>query len=242
MKPNSVSRQNSATSQHQQQHPPPTLAEASGEAEPAIGDGVSGGGGGSGNGNRYPVIQPNQPINGTMLNRFIEIQAHTDDFERQGIFEGLRIAEEEFEALEKSKCQAEINHKVLTEQTKKEKQDFDNISQPTVQSYFKDKQAHNKAITKEQVIIFVGYFYDFKAYLNQLTFFFAWKEEYLQSLNLLEIATNELKAITEQYDHSKEKLNKYKKEHQRALDLHNEQQNILCNLCPFTFLTLPPSP
>jgi hypothetical protein len=102
-------------------------------------------------GSRYPVITPNQPINDTMLNRFIEIQAQTEDFERQGVFEGLKLAEEEFEALEKTRRQAEINHKVLTEQTKKEKQDFDNISQPTVQSYFKDKQAHTKAITKEQV-------------------------------------------------------------------------------------------
>jgi cell shape-determining protein MreC len=47
-------------------------------------------------------------------------------------------------------------------------------------------------------------------------------------LNLLEIAANEFKTISEQYEHSKEKLMKYKKENQRALDLFNEQQNILC--------------
>jgi hypothetical protein len=135
MKPNSVSRQSSGTSQQ------PASAAVS-EVEPVS------------EGDRYPVIQPHQPINDTILNRFIEIQAHTGEYERQGIFEGLKIAEEEFEALEKTKRQAEISHKVLTEQTKKEKQDFDNISQPTVQSYFKDKQAHNKAITKEQVNIY----------------------------------------------------------------------------------------
>lgn len=41
---------------------------------------------------------------------------------------------------------------MLEEQTKKEKQDFENISSPTVQSYFKNKQDHDKAISKEQVI------------------------------------------------------------------------------------------
>lgn len=39
----------------------------------------------------------------------------------------------------------------MEEQTKKEKQDFENISSPTVQSYFKNKQDHDKAISKEQV-------------------------------------------------------------------------------------------
>jgi hypothetical protein len=149
------------------------------------------------------IIQPNQPINDSILNRFIEIQTHTEEYERKGIFEGLKIAEEEFEALEKSKRQAEINHKVLLEQTKKEKQDFDNISQLTVASYFKDKQAHSKAISKEQ-------------------------EEYLHSLNLSEIAANELKAISEQCEHSKQKLDKYKRENQKAIDLYSEQMNILC--------------
>lgn len=90
-------------------------------------------------------------INDKTLNRFIEIQSQIENYERQGVFDGLRLVEEELERLEKSKRQAEINHKVLEEQTKKEKQDFENISQPTVQSFFKDKQAHNMAISKEQV-------------------------------------------------------------------------------------------
>ena len=46
---------------------------------------------------------------------------------------------------------SQINHKVLTEQTKKEQQDFENISQPTVQAYFKSQQAHKQAISKEEV-------------------------------------------------------------------------------------------
>ena len=54
------------------------------------------------------------------------------------------------------------------------------------------------------------------------------KHEYLQSLNLVEIAENELKAITQQYNHSKEKLHEYKMKHQKAIQLYNEQMDILC--------------
>ena len=92
-----------------------------------------------------------KPLTDQTLKRFIEIQSQIDGYERSGVFDGLKMAEEEFENLEKNKRQAEINHKVLTEQTKKEKQDFENISLPTVQSYFKDKQSRDKAISKEQV-------------------------------------------------------------------------------------------
>lgn len=98
------------------------------------------------------ITNANQVINDTVLNRFIEIQSQIENYEQQGVFERLRLAEDEFERLEKSKRQSEINTKVLTEQTNKEKQDFENISQPTVQSFFKNKQAHNMAISKEQVV------------------------------------------------------------------------------------------
>ena len=95
----------------------------------------------------------NHVINDKTLNRFIEIQSEIENYESAGVFDGLRLVEEDFERLEKSKRQAEINHKVLAEQTEKEKQDFENISQPTVQSFFKNKQAHNMAISKEQVFL-----------------------------------------------------------------------------------------
>lgn len=52
----------------------------------------------------------------------------------------------------------------------------------------------------------------------------------MQSLNLLEIATAELKSITAQYEQSKQKLENYKKENEKAIQLHNEQMNILCKL------------
>ena len=96
-------------------------------------------------------LSPGFKLDDQTLNRFLEIQSLIDVFEKKGVFDGLRIAEEEYEAMEKSKRQAEINHKVLTEQTKKEKQDFENISQPTVQAYFKNQQAHKQAISKEEV-------------------------------------------------------------------------------------------
>jgi hypothetical protein len=47
---------------------------------------------------------------------------------------------------------------------------------------------------------------------------------------MLEIAATELKSITEEYNHSKARLEKYKIENQKAIDLFNEQMSILCNL------------
>lgn len=90
------------------------------------------------------------PINDDTIKRFVEIQAQIDTFEKQGVFDNLRIAEEDFQTLEKSKRQAEINNKVLQEQTKKEKQDLDNIQSPTVQAFFKNQGDYTKAISKEQ--------------------------------------------------------------------------------------------
>lgn len=168
----------------------------------------------------------NTVINDQVLSRFIEIQAQIEDYERQGVFDGLRLVEEDFERLEKSKRQAEINHKVLEEQTKKEKQDFENISQPTVQSFFRNKQAHNIAISKEQVSSSLPTIIYFILFI----WFIRFKQEYLNSLNSLEIATNELKAITSQYEHAKDRLGRYKRENQKAIELYNEQMNLLCNL------------
>ena len=61
------------------------------------------------------------------------------------------IFEDENEELRKKKQQAEINSRVLAEKTKKEKQDYDNITQATVQGFFKDSTAREKAISKEEV-------------------------------------------------------------------------------------------
>lgn len=82
------------------------------------------------------------------------------------------------------------------------KQDFENISSPTVQGYFKNKKDHDKAISKEQ-------------------------HEYLQSLNLVEIAQNELNAINQQFKHIEKKLVDYKIENKKAISLYNEQMQIL---------------
>ena len=90
-------------------------------------------------------------IDDKLIAKFLTIQAQIEAFDHNSVFERLRIAEEEFELIEKNKLQAEINFKLLTEQCKKEKQDFENISSQTVQNYFKNKKDHDKAISKEQV-------------------------------------------------------------------------------------------
>lgn len=143
-----------------------------------------------------------EKVNDSVLDEFIAIQSQIEQFEKQGIFDGLKLVEEEFETVEKSKRQAEINNKVLTEQTKKEKQDLDNISQLTVTNFFKNKEAYDTAVSKEQ-------------------------QEYLHSVNMLEISTNELKTAQQQFASAKAQLDNYKKENEKALELYNRQMNIL---------------
>ena len=64
---------------------------------------------------------------------------------------------------------------------------------------------------------------------------FVQQQEYLQSMNQLEIATNEMNAINQQFEFSKQKLAKYKLENQAAIELYNEQMTILCMLiCLFS--------
>ena len=94
-------------------------------------------------------------IDDKLIAKFLTIQAQIEAFDHNSVFERLRIAEEEFELIEKNKLQAEINFKLLTEQCKKEKQDFENISSQTVQNYFKNKKDHDKVISKEQVFAFL---------------------------------------------------------------------------------------
>jgi len=104
----------------------------------------------SGHSNSYNNYD-NHVINDQTLKRFIEILSEVEQYEKKGVFDGLRIAEEEFDALEKNKRKAEINLKVLVETTKKEKQDYDNIVSSTVEKFYQNKFAHNEAITREQV-------------------------------------------------------------------------------------------
>jgi hypothetical protein len=70
-----------------------------------------------------------------------------------------------------------------------------------------------------------------------LNFFFK-QEEYLHSLNQLEIATTELNTVTQQYNHSKDKLESFKRDNKKAIELFNEQMNILCKLFYFLFIKL----
>ena len=66
-------------------------------------------------------------------------------------FLGLKKVESDFERLLKEKKQADVNYRVLREQSNKEKQDYDNITSSTVQAYFRSKQDHERAIAKEKV-------------------------------------------------------------------------------------------
>ena len=145
-------------------------------------------------------------INQSVLEHFVDIQTEIDVYERDGVFERLRACEEELEVLEKAKRQTEINHKVLEEQARKEKQDFDNISKPSVKSFFQNRQHYDVAVSKEQ-------------------------REYMESLSQLEAAEAELRAATEQYDTGKRRLETFKLDNERAIECYNEQMSILCNYC-----------
>jgi hypothetical protein len=98
-------------------------------------------------------------LNDEIVERFLRVQSQLEEYDNNGVFERLNAAEEEFEIIEKNKQQAEINFKLLTEQSNKEKQDYENISSPSIQSYFKNKKDHDKAISKEQVFFIHKYKY-----------------------------------------------------------------------------------
>ncbi len=87
------------------------------------------------------------------MQRFLKIQGEIQQLNAEGVFDGLTKVEEEFERVLKSKKQADINYKVLCEQSNKERIDYENITSPTVQAYFRTREDHNRAIEKEKVII-----------------------------------------------------------------------------------------
>ncbi len=160
----------------------------------------------------YPCSQPQkyvtnnkQPINDDLLERFLVVQAEIAEHNSEGVFEGLQSVQQEFEALLKEKKQADVNYRVLKEQCNKEKQDYDNITSPTVQAYFRSKNDHERAIAKE-------------------------KFEYLESVKNVEKAEAELSKVSAKYQAVLDKYNKYQKDNKKAIDLFNEQMNILCKL------------
>lgn len=141
-------------------------------------------------------------INDDLLDRFLVVQAEIAKHNGQGVFEGLEKVEEEYERLLKERKQADVNHRVLREQSNKEKQDYDNITSPTVQAYFRSKQDHERAIEKE-------------------------KHEYLQSIKHVEEAQKNLAAINAKYQAALDNYNNYQSTNKIAIDLFNEQMNIL---------------
>ena len=85
------------------------------------------------------------------LKRFLEIQPQIEEYEKLRVYDTIKLGEEELEALEKSKKKAEISERILGEQTRKEKQDFENLSQPGNKAMFKSEEEYEKAKSKEEV-------------------------------------------------------------------------------------------
>lgn len=165
-------------------------------------------------------------LNDEILNRFIEIHSQTEKYEEMGIFEEFQQLEEEFESVAKSKKTAETNLKVLTEKSNKEKQDFENISKPDLQGFFKSQEAHNQAISKKQVLKQNT----IKKSLNKFLFLKYFKNEYEQSLTKLENAKKELESISLEFEDIYQRLENFKLANSKALELNDEQIEILCNL------------
>lgn len=147
-------------------------------------------------------------VSDDLLERFLVVQTEISEHNSEGVFEGLKEVETEFEQLLKEKKQADVNYRVLREQSNKEKQDYDNITSPTVQAYFRSKQDHERAIEKE-------------------------KMEYLESVRQVEVAETQLKSVTEKYQRALDKYNNYQRDNKVAIDLFNEQMNILCKSAVF---------
>ncbi len=151
----------------------------------------------------YHRSNKKQVISQELLERFLVVQSEISEHNSEGVFEGLQTVKLEFEALLKEKKQADINHRVLREQCNKEKQDYDNITSPTVQAYFRSKQDHERAIAKE-------------------------KNEYLESVKNVDRAAVDLQKISERFEKALANLNKYQMDNKKAIDLFNEQMHILC--------------
>lgn len=141
-------------------------------------------------------------INDGLLERFLVVQDEISKHNAEGVFEGLQQVEEEYEKFLKERKQADVNYRVLREQSNKEKQDYDNITSPTVQAYFRSKQDHERAIEKE-------------------------KHEYLESIKQVEAAERNLKEVSAKYQAALDRYNNYQSSNKIAIDLFNEQMNIL---------------
>jgi hypothetical protein len=75
-----------------------------------------------------------------------------------------------------------------------------------VQRFFKDQQARNRVISKEE-------------------------QEYLQALNEEEIAEANLRSVSEQYDLAMAKLQSFKDANAKAIQFNLELATILCKFC-----------
>lgn len=90
-------------------------------------------------------------LNVDLLKRFMKVQKKIESFNEFGFFETLKTSEDELDQLEYLKKQSERDFRVLDEQTRKQKQDCDNIGSKSFGAYFKSPEEHDKFVATEQV-------------------------------------------------------------------------------------------
>ncbi len=137
-----------------------------------------------------------------LLKRFVKVQKKIESFDSQGFFETLKESEREKEDLEYLKKQCERDFRVVDDQTRKQKQDLDNILSEKFGIYFNNADEHKTVIKREQ-------------------------EAYDKSVKSRIKLEKELSKKTEKYEEAVECLKEFKDKNKKALDLYFEQLNIL---------------
>ncbi len=161
------------------------------------------------------------------LEYFIEIQYKLDHIESRGVFEAIKSVETELQIIQASKYEAESIYKRLYDQNEKDR--VNDFFAPTVQGFYVNKINEDEPITPDQVCSINFNFCQF-LFLTKFKFLFSnLKAEYLQNLNLLEMAENEFRQVNQKYNNSKKIYSFYKKEYKKGIKLQAEQMNILCN-------------
>lgn len=141
-------------------------------------------------------------LNVDLLKRFMKVQKKIESFNEFGFFETLKTSEDELDQLEYLKKQSERDFRVLDEQTRKQKQDCDNIGSKSFGAYFKSPEEHDKFVATEQKV-------------------------YDKNQKSLKKAEKKLSENTGKYQEALNCLQEFKEKNKKALDLYNEQMNIL---------------
>ncbi len=137
-----------------------------------------------------------------LLKRFIKVQKKIESFDSQGFFETLKESEQELETFDFLKKQCERDFRVVDEQTRKQKQDCDNIVSKKFGAYFNNTDEHETVIKREQ-------------------------EAYEKSVKQRTKLEKELSRKTEKWQEATDCLREFKETNKKALDLYAEQMNII---------------